>query len=213
MNYKHLSILVSNIFLFLLSSCYDSIVGKHAAFSKKVIETYQSELKEFYLNPKTTPLKGIEIDSFKGITFFPINEEYYVIAKVTSITNGDTVIMPTSAQNTKRYLEYCYLDFTINNQKLRLTAYLSIKNENELVVHKDVELFVPFKDETNSVSSYGGGRYLDIHTKNIINDEIVLDFNKAYNPYCAYSIFYNCPIPPSANHLKIEIPAGVSYED
>lgn len=198
---------------FIFTSCYDSMVNKGGKFNQKVAETYQSQLKSFYDNPETTPLKGEEKDSFKGITFFPVSEKYFVNAKVTTITNGQKVSMPTSAQKIKNYIEFCYLDFKINDQDLRLTAYVPEPNANAPQVMKDQELFVPFKDLTNSVTSYGAGRYIDLHSKDIVDGKIAIDFNRAYNPYCAYSIFYNCPIPPANNHLNIEIPAGVSYED
>lgn len=196
-----------------LASCYDSVVNNNAKFDVKTIESYQAELKKFYDDPETTPLKGEEKVNFKGITFFPISEKYFVKAKVTLIPNGQKVAMPTSAQKVKTYVEHSYLDFKIDNQDLRLTAYIPEPNPQSPQVMKEQELFVPFKDLTNSVSSYGAGRYLDVHSGDIINGEVTLDFNRAYNPYCAYSIFYNCPIPPSNNHLNIEIPAGVSYEN
>jgi uncharacterized protein (DUF1684 family) len=69
-------------------------------------------------------------------------------------------------------------------------------------------LFVPFKDMTNGKETYGGGRYLDLETTDIQNDSVILDFNKAYNPYCAYSNGYSCPIPPKENHLAVSIEAG-----
>jgi uncharacterized protein (DUF1684 family) len=67
-------------------------------------------------------------------------------------------------------------------------------------------LFVPFKDKTSGITSYEGGRYIDIDIPT--TDEVVLDFNKAYNPYCAYNSKYSCPIPPAVNSLAIEILAG-----
>ncbi len=73
------------------------------------------------------------------------------------------------------------------------------------------KLFVPFNDYTNGVSSYGGGRYLDIDIP--AGDKTIIDFNFAYNPYCAYHDRWSCPIPPSENNLDIEVEAGVkSYE-
>ena len=70
------------------------------------------------------------------------------------------------------------------------------------------ELFLPFKDKTNANGSYGGGRYIDIKISDIENGKVILDFNKAYNPWCAYSDGYSCPIPPKENHLKIAVTAG-----
>ena len=75
----------------------------------------------------------------------------------------------------------------------------------------ETSLFLPFMDETNGETSYGGGRYLDLEISDIQSNDVWIDFNQAYNPYCAYSSYYNCPIPPANNYLDIEIKAGVSY--
>ena len=69
-------------------------------------------------------------------------------------------------------------------------------------------LFVPFKDWTNGEESYGGGRYIDLKTGDITDGKITIDFNKCYNPWCAYSDGYNCPIPPVENHFELKIEAG-----
>jgi len=69
-------------------------------------------------------------------------------------------------------------------------------------------LFIPFTDNTSGNESYGGGRYLDYKISDIKNNKLLLDFNKAYNPYCAYTTGYNCPIPPAENDLKVAIKAG-----
>lgn len=69
-------------------------------------------------------------------------------------------------------------------------------------------LFIPFKDKTNGAATYGGGRYLELRMGEIIDNKVVIDFNKCYNPYCAYSEGFNCPIPPLENHLDIKIEVG-----
>ena len=69
-------------------------------------------------------------------------------------------------------------------------------------------LFIPFKDLTNGKESYGGGRYIDLRMRQLDKDKVILDFNKSYNPYCAFSEEYSCPIPPKENHLTIAIEAG-----
>jgi TonB family protein len=76
--------------------------------------------------------------------------------------------------------------------------------------HAD-HLFFPFTDETNGKETYGGGRYLDLRIPKS-GDDIVIDFNMAYNPYCAYSSRYSCPIVPADNQMNIEVPAGVKYQ-
>ncbi len=70
----------------------------------------------------------------------------------------------------------------------------------------DPYYFVPFKDLTNGTETYPAGRYLDIPVTE--NDIITVDFNVAYNPYCAYSPYYSCPLPPMENHLKVRISTG-----
>ena len=190
--------------IILLSCSTSKTVSKFAA-----IETYQKELASYYMDPKTTPLVDDEKTNFKGITFFPINEKYIVKAKFTPIENGKIIPFPTSAKKIKKYKEYATVTFTLDNQQQTLTIYQSFP----IMEKYEDSLFLPFMDETNGVTSYGGGRYLDLNTKDFTtkSNEIVLDFNQAYNPYCAYSKHYNCPIPPANNVLDVEINAGVSY--
>lgn len=192
-------LLFSIVLLGLFSSC--SV--------QKTVSTaqYQKELKEFYDNPETTPLKNEEIENFKGISFFPINDAYKVLAKFHGIENGRTLAFPTSAKKIKHYKEYGIIQFQLEGKEFELTLYQSDPP------HEGYEksLFLPFTDETNGDTSYGGGRYLDLETTDIQNGQVWVDFNKAYNPYCAYSKHYNCPIPPANNYLETEIKAGVSY--
>lgn len=188
-----------------LFSCQSA---KHLS-SKDDIEKYQTELAESYTNPDTTPLVDEERTNFHGITFFPINDKYTVKAKFTPIQDGKVIPFPTSAKKIKHYKEYGTVDFVIDGQLQQLTVYQS----SPIMEKYKESLFLPFMDETNGVTSYGGGRYLDLSTKDLgkKSTEIILDFNKVYNPYCAYSKHYNCPIPPANNVLDIEINAGVSY--
>ncbi len=169
---------------------------------------YQQNLKEEWINPDSTPLKDDEKANFKGITFFPIDPKFTVKGNFTKIQNGKTLPFPTSAKKIKYYKEYGKINFKIENHEFELTIYQS----DPPIEGYENSLFVPFTDDTNGVSSYGGGRYLDLEISDIQKDKILLDFNQAYNPYCAYSKYYNCPIPPVNNYLDIEILAGVSYK-
>lgn len=175
----------------------------------EAIQKYQTELAASYTNPETTPLVDEEKTNFKGITFFPISEKYIVKARFTPIQNGKVIPFPTSAKKIKHYKEYGTVTFKLDDVEQTLTVYQSYP-----IMEKYADsLFLPFMDETNGVTSYGGGRYLDLSTKDLGNksNEIILDFNQVYNPYCAYSKHYNCPIPPENNVLDVEINAGVSY--
>jgi len=190
-------------------------IGLVSCATKKITpktdtEIYQQELVEFYTNPSTTPLNSEETAIFKGITFFPINEKYNLIADFTPINDGDIIPFPTSAGKIKYYKEYGIATFTIDKQQQSLKIYQA----NPIMENYLTHLFLPFTDETNGNTTYGGGRYLDLDTEKSFtqNGKIKLNFNKAYNPYCAYSSRYNCPIPPGNNSLEIEINAGVTYK-
>lgn len=180
-----------------------------AGYNLNEINSYQTNLKKEWENPETTPLKEDEKDSFQGIQFFPIDKKYILNADFTPIENGKTIPFPTSAKKIKHYKEYGKLNFKLNGNFHELTIYQS----DPPIEGYENSLFLPFMDETNGDTSYGGGRYLDFEITDIQDNKLVIDFNKAYNPYCAYSKYYNCPIPPANNYLNTEIKAGVSYSE
>lgn len=105
--------------------------------------------------------------------------------------------------NAKRYAK---VSFTLNGKPLELFAYqlgflLDSKDNNE-------HFFIPFTDVGSGEVSYEGGRYIDFKVNDIVDNKLVIDFNKAYNPYCAFTTGYNCPIPPKENALPVLIEAG-----
>ncbi len=113
--------------------------------------------------------------------------------------------MPTTTSRLVWYRKYAEAYFELDGQELVLSIY---QNQEAARVEKyKNNLFLPFKDLTNAHGSYGGGRYIDLKIPE--GKSIIIDFNKSYNPYCAYSDRYSCPIPPEENHLKIEIPVGI----
>lgn len=174
------------------------------------IKKFQKELNEEYKNEKESPLRGDNFEKFKEHPFFAINLDYYVKAKLVKTENAKPFEIPTSSGKTKKYIEYGKAYFKINGKEQVLTVFQSL-SLLENPEYKDY-LFLPFRDLTNGKETYGGGRYLDLRIPK--NDEIIIDFNKAYHPYCAYNAFdYNCPIVPEENRLKIPIVAGVKYED
>lgn len=168
-------------------------------------QAFQAELNEYYLNKETSPLKNKERRKFEHHNFWEISTDYVVTARFERITTVDTVVMGTSAGTKKLYQPFAMVYFTIDGQECELTVYQSLK-------WRDVEgyenfLFLPFRDATSGKGSYGGGRYLDLEIPE--NDEIVLNFNLAYNPYCAYTTGYFCTIPPANNTLEVPIKAGL----
>lgn len=169
------------------------------------IEAFQYELNVEFSDKKTTPLKSKDFKKFKSLAFFPINENYKVVADFERTPDEPIFEMPTSTERKPLYSQYGIATFTIDGKELSLRIY----QNQDLMLDPEYEdyLFIPFNDLTNGDKTYDAGRYLDLKTTS--ESTIVIDFNKAYNPYCAYNDKYSCPIPPRENDLSIEIKAGI----
>lgn len=167
------------------------------------INDHRNQFKNSFLENPRSPL---EENDLKYLSFFTPDKNWKKSATFTKENNAVPFEMPTYSGITKPYIIFGYLDFEVDNKKIRLQVYQSAqKPPNPLYKN---HLFLPFKDTTNGESTYGGGRYLDLKTDDIKNNKVILDFNQCYNPWCAYSDGYNCPVPPSANHLTFEVNAG-----
>lgn len=144
---------------------------------------------------------------FNALPFFPVDYAYYVEATFVRDSTAAPFRMKTSNDKEKEYRKYGELHFQLNKQALRLVVYqsLTLINTKEYADY----LFVPFTDLSNGHQSYGGGRYLDLRQGQIQAGKVQLDFNRAYNPYCAYATGFSCPIPPAENRLPVAIPVGV----
>jgi len=141
------------------------------------------------------------------ISFFPVNEKYRMNCRFERTMNSPWFRMESSGPIKKNYRVYGIIHFTMYDTDVVLNIYQS----QDLMTTKQYKdhLFIPFTDATSGEETYESGRYIDLEIKDIINDKVLIDFNKAYNPYCAYvSGKYNCPIPPSENRLVVAIRAG-----
>lgn len=148
-------------------------------------------------------VKGKEKKYFR---FFRVDPKFSVKAKFERIYDTAGFIMKTSGKKTPKYFTYGRLSFKINDTLLYLTVY---QGEQLMTSDKYKDyLFVPFTDLTSGEESYGGGKYLEFYIKDIRDNKVRIDFNKAYNPYCAYASGYNCPVPPRENDLNVAIRAG-----
>lgn len=134
---------------------------------------------------------------FQRLNYFPPNQEFAITAKFAKNNNADSVNLITNMGEAQTYLIYGASSFSVNG--LDCTLQL-------LYLASDGELFIPFIDTTSGNSTYGAGRYLAADIP--IGNKIILDFNKAYNPYCAYVDGFSCPFPPKSNILKVAIEAG-----
>ncbi len=151
------------------------------------------------------PHRPLDEKGIKLIRFFCPSDKYVFQSTFEPITDNIGFDMQTHSGKIKRYFIYGKLQFKINNQEQQLFIYQSEKNKNST---NETELFIPFTDFTNYKTTFGGGRYIDVNKKDLEKEIYFLDFNKAYNPYCAYSDGYSCPIPPKENKLNFYIKAG-----
>ncbi len=170
---------------------------------KAEIEKHREEYKAEFLKNSSSPLKK---EDFEYLRFYEPNEKFKVECEFVATKKGKPFDVPTSSGQTATYTKFGELKFEIEGKSYKLAVYQSLRLRN-LPQYRDY-LFIPFKDLTNGKETYGGGRYLDLRMKEIAGDKIYLDFNKAYNPYCAFSAGYSCPIPPKENQLKVAIEAG-----
>ncbi len=187
--------------LFLLAGCFSSknIDSDYTA----EIEKYRVEYKKKFLENEHAPLQKADLPF---LNFFAPDPTYRVTADFTRTPDAKPFEMPTVSGKVQNYVTYGTADFTLNGEKITLSIYKNL-GLARMPQYRNY-LFLPFNDATNSAGTYGGGRYLDLKTGDIKNGKIVLDFNKVYNPYCAYSDGYNCPIPPRENKLAVKIEAG-----
>ncbi len=169
------------------------------------IKKNQSELNEEYSNPKTSILDSLDQLTFKGLKFYPIDLKFRVEAKFIRTPDEKPFLMKTSTERLPEYVKYGEAHFSIDGKDLVLSIFQSTNHENEEGYEN--YLFIPYTDLTSGDGSYGGGKYIDALIPE--GNTIVIDFNKAYNPYCAYSHRYSCPIPPEENDLLVRIEAGV----
>lgn len=155
----------------------------------------------------TDPAKGVldsvEIVEFQGLDYFDFDSTFQIQATFTK-KKGKRFEMPTSTDRLPVYRRYGIIQFTHNDTLCELEVY------QNMALRKNPEfknyLFIPFRDGTRVIETYGGGRYLDLTIPE--GDTVLIDFNLAYNPYCAYSSRYSCPIPPVVNDLRVRITAG-----
>ena len=168
-------------------------------------EKFQTELNKSYADSLKSPLTKEDLKAFKGLDFFSINEKYIVEATFIRTKKEKPFGMKTTTSRTPLYKKYGELYFEIDGKAFKLNVYQNV-DLNKKPGYEDY-LFLPFSDLTCGKESYIGGRYVDMKIQK--GKTWTIDFNKAYNPYCAYNYEYSCPIVPLENDLNIEILAGV----
>ena len=175
----------------------------------KDILDFQKELNEEFKDPETSPLPDRYRKNFETLDFFPPDTSYVINAKFVRTPEALPFLMPTTTDRKSKEVVYGIAYFSLNGEKRQLEIY---QNEELMQQEKYRDyLFLPFTDDTNGESTYTGGRYIDLTIP--VGDSITIDFNTAYNPYCAYNKKYSCPIVPSINALNTKVVAGVKAFD
>ena len=190
------------IFLFVCVSTFGCAQDKIALQGKT---EFQRELNAEYKDASKSPLKDKDRKNFRGLDFFEVDSAYVVTAILQRTPNSSWFGMKTTTKRLSRERIYGILSFVLKGETYKLNVYQGqdiIKKEG----YEDY-LFLPFIDQTNGDTSYGGGRYIDLRIPK--GNTISIDFNTAYNPYCAYNDTYSCPIVPRVNYVPIAIKAGV----
>lgn len=169
------------------------------------IQQERAEMEKFMKGGDGSPF-GKDSVVFEGLKFYPADVRYRIKAKLKPIEGKKVVLLSTSDGKEQKYLEYAFAEFELDG----IQNQLLILEVMEMGPQRG-KLFLAFADETSGRETYGAGRYLDVK-KIPAAKSVELDFNLAYNPYCAYNDKYSCPFPPKENLLKVAIRAGeMSY--
>jgi uncharacterized protein (DUF1684 family) len=177
----------------------------HSQNEEKFNEFVQLETKRF-MTAGESPLIDEDFNKFESLNYFEYNPTYAVKANWVLTPDETPIEMATSTDRTPMYIKVGEFHFGIGEDKFILSAYQSHPEPHSDERFKN-PIFIPFNDLTNGVTSYGGGRYMDMDMPR--DSEVTLDLNMTYHPYCAYNHRYSCPIPPAENVLEVEILAGV----
>lgn len=159
------------------------------------IEIFRKQYVENLRVTEDSPFKDIE---FKGLDFYAPNSDYRVDAKSVSLTDKEIISLNTSDGKKRNYIKTTLLIFELNGRVDTLTLLQNLEDPTDY--------FLPFVDETSGEDTYGAGRYLPVEPSK--GTSIELDFNRAFNPYCAYNEAYSCPMPPKENYINSKVEAG-----
>ena len=169
------------------------------------IVDFQKELNASFKNPDSSPLPDRLRKNFESLDFFAPDVSYKVMARFERTPDAIPFFMPTTTDEQTMEVLYGIAFFELNGESHQLEIYQTPALMTQ-PQYRDY-LFLPFLDETNGEETYGGGRYIDLTIPK--GDSILIDFNRAYNPYCVYNKKYSCPLVPRQNYLRTKVRAGV----
>jgi len=189
------------LMVIILSVVYTFFGSEDPESYREEITELREETDRFMRYAEDSPFHDADTE-YTGLKFFPPDLTYKIAGRFTPAEEPEIVKLQTNDGKTQEFLTYGHASFTLNDTTSRVLVLENVEEE---------KLFVPFGDATSAGETYGAGRYLDVTHHG--GKTIVLDFNKAYNPYCAYVSSFTCPLPPRENLLTVAIRAGEkSYE-
>jgi uncharacterized protein (DUF1684 family) len=159
------------------------------------LEIFRQQKNDFFEHHPQSPLTREQMMDFKGLKYFPENEALRLEVEVELISPRDRIEMQTTTGDTQVYERYGHFKFEVDGQTAELTIF-----------HGQHGYFLPFVDSLASTETYPAGRYLE--PEPVSGGRFLVDFNEAYNPYCAYNEMYSCPITPFENRIKVPVRAG-----
>lgn len=193
------NLVVLAIIITLLNSCKDQ-----KRYIPDLTE-FQKELNSSFKDVTKSPLSKNDRLDFISLDFFDFDSSYVVKGILIPFQKDSIFDMKTNTDRMHTYNKFGKIKFNLDNTYFELNVYKDQELINDQTNINDV--FLPFYDNTNGITTYSGGRYIDLK---VGKDSIIyIDFNKAYNPYCVYNYKFSCPIVPSGNYIAFDIKAGV----
>jgi uncharacterized protein (DUF1684 family) len=161
------------------------------------LDEFRARKDDFFLHDWQSPLETERRKDFHGLKYYPENPMLRIITPLGMYEERQPVTMLTNTGSAREFVKIGCFTFHVGDETAVLQVYQDVENDS---------LFLPFVDATAPEETYGAGRYVDVEP--LGDDKYLIDFNFAYNPYCAYSDKWSCPIPPQENRLKVRIEAG-----
>lgn len=196
------------IFAYFIIETFESNSNENSPTSLVKIsdEAYAADLQqqriqkdEFFRTSADSPIEDKKL--FEGLVYFEPDQDYRILATLTPYEGKDNEMKITYTDGTSStYERMAYADFSLKGTPQKL---LLLKNERTISVL--------FRDKTSGELTYGGGRYIDIPADEVNGNSLIIDFNRAYNPYCAYAPDFACPLPPQENTMDVAIESGEKY--
>lgn len=196
------------IFIFSLSAFsfwQETLVIRQEKY-QKIVQKWRRDKNLFFKQTNNSPLLKSQKANFDSLSYYSINEKFVTKAQLLPCSDTGLVQLVTTDGKVASFRCYGVAKFVLNEQYFQLLVFQSLQTQDKN------RLFIPFSDATNGETTYIGGRYLDVNLSENSN-EILLDFNLAYNPFCAYNEDYSCPMPPQENILATRIEAGEKIEE